>query len=163
MPSHRETRIVPFTAEQMFAVVADVERYPEFVPGCVGLRVRNREADGAVEYITAEMLVAYHGLRERYVSRVRLDQEAHTIEARHVEGAFDHLDTRWRFTPEGEGARVEFSIDFAFKSRLLSAVAGLAFDNIVRRMADAFFARAAKLYGPLQQTAEQAKRGIDRS
>jgi coenzyme Q-binding protein COQ10 len=152
VPSHTETRNLPFTAEQMFAVVADVERYPEFVPGCVGLRVRERERAGALEYIIAEMLVSYHGLRERYVSRVTLDRQARTIHARHVEGAFHHLDTRWRFTPDGQGCIVEFSIDFAFKNRLLSAVAGLA-----------FFTRAAILYGGSQQAAEQPERGVDRS
>ena len=147
----------------MFAVVADVERYPEFVPGCVGLRVRDRKRDGTVENITAEMLVAYHGLRERYVSGVRLDKQDLTISARHIEGAFDHLDTRWRFTPEGNGCRVDFSIDFALKSRLLSAIAGVGFDSMVRRMADAFFDRAAKLYGASQQAPEQAQTSASRS
>lgn len=131
----------------MFAVVADVERYPEFVPGCAGLRVRERERKGPLQYLTTEVQVSYHGLRERYTSRVALDPDKGAIDVHHLKGPFDHLDTRWRFTPRLTGCEVFFAIDFAFRNRLLTAVVGLVFDGMVRHTADAFAVRAAELYG----------------
>jgi coenzyme Q-binding protein COQ10 len=131
----------------MYAVVADVERYPEFLPWCAGLTVLKREEEGEVRLLTAEMAVSYHGLRERYVSCVRLDKNAGTIEAVHVEGPFKRLDTHWRFVPLEGGAEVRLAIDFAFRSGLLSAVAGVAFGMVAARMAAAFIARADALYG----------------
>src|SRR5712671_4568416 len=83
MPLHQETRILPYTAEQMYAVVADIERYPEFLPWCSKVVVRKRETEAQVELVTAEMRIALHALRERYVSVVRLDRGVRTIEARH--------------------------------------------------------------------------------
>src|SRR6266446_7703319 len=97
VPLHKETRIVPYTADEMYAVVAEMERYPEFLPWCASVRVLKREREGEIEIATAEMVVAYQGLHECYVSRVRLDRAARIIEARHVEGPFKRLDTRWRF------------------------------------------------------------------
>jgi coenzyme Q-binding protein COQ10 len=146
MPLHQETRVLPYTAEQMFAVVADVARYPEFLPWCERLIVKSREKEGAVEFITAEMFIAYPPLRERYVSRVRLDPERGAIEARHVQGPFQRLDTRWRFVPLPRGCEVHFLIDFAFKSIMLSAIANVAFGFVASRMAEAFVHRAEKLY-----------------
>ncbi len=130
----------------MFAVVADVERYPEFLPWCSRLVVKKREKEGNLEYITAEMFISYQGLHERYVSSVKLDPERRTIEARHVEGPFKRLDTRWRFVPLTRGSEVHFLIDFAFKNVLLSAVAGIAFGYVASRMAEAFVVRAKALH-----------------
>ena len=131
----------------MYAVVADIERYPEFLPWCSKVVVRKRETEGHVELVTAEMRIAFHALHERYVSLVRLDRRALTIEARHVEGPFQRLDTRWRFVPLTSGSEVHFLIDFAFKSMLLSAVAGVAFGFVAAKMAEAFVQRAHRLYG----------------
>ena len=97
MPLHQESRILPYTAEQMYAVVADIERYPEFLPWCAKVVIRKRESEGNVESVIAEMRIAFHALHERYVSLVQLDRGALTIDARHVEGPFRRLDTRWRF------------------------------------------------------------------
>jgi coenzyme Q-binding protein COQ10 len=147
MPLHRETRIVPYTAEQMYAVVAAIDRYPEFLPWCSKLIVREREKQGDVEYVTAEMFVSYLALQERYVSRVRLDFPALIIEARHVEGPFRRLDNRWRFVPLARGSEVHFLIDFAFSNPVLSAVAGAAFGLVAARMQQSFITRADALYG----------------
>lgn len=147
MPHHQEIRDLPYTAEQMFAVVADVEHYPEFLPWCLSLRVLTRGREGAADIVTAEMVVGYHGVRERYISRVRLDKAARTIEAVHIEGPFERLTNRWRFEPRENGCRIHFFIDFAFRNWLLSAVAGIAFERTVMRMADAFVERAKKIYG----------------
>jgi coenzyme Q-binding protein COQ10 len=147
MPLHQETRILPYTAQQMYAVVADVEQYPKFLPWCSKLILRKRETEGAIEFITAEMFISYHALHERYISRVRLDPGAMIIEARHVEGPFRTLDTRWRFVPMETGSEVHFHIDFAFKNALLSAVANVGFGYVASRMAEAFVTRAKALYG----------------
>jgi coenzyme Q-binding protein COQ10 len=147
VPHHQEIRILPYTADEMYAVVAGVERYPEFLPWCRRLTVEKREQEGDVAIVTAEMVVAYRGLRERYTSRVRLDAKTRTIEARHVEGPFQRLDTLWRFVPLETGSEVHFSIDFAFKNALLSAVAGVAFGYVASRMTESFVTRAHALYG----------------
>jgi coenzyme Q-binding protein COQ10 len=147
MPLHQESRLLPYTAEQMYAVVADVERYPEFLPWCSKLVIRKRQNVGAVELITAEMAISYHALNERYVSCVRLDPIARTIDADHVEGPFRHLTTNWRFVPLDQGSEVHFRIAFAFKNPILSAVANVGFGYVAGRMAEAFVQRAHAIYG----------------
>jgi coenzyme Q-binding protein COQ10 len=139
--SHRETRQVPYPAELMYQVVAEVEKYPQFLPWVVALRVLSRRDNGLV----AEMAVGYGGLRERYTSDVRLDPAARTIAVIELEGPFKTLENRWRFTPNGDGCEVEFCIEFEFKSRLLHSVAGHAFEKVLLQMTDAFEARAAAL------------------
>ena len=141
MISHHEARLVPYAAELMYAVVSDVEKYPEFLPWVVALRVLSRRADG----MTAEMAVGYGGLRERYTSDVALDPAQHRIDVVQTKGPFKTLENHWRFTQKGEGCEVEFSIQFEFKSRLLHGVAGHAFEKVMLKMADAFEARAAAL------------------
>jgi len=131
----------------MYAVVADIARYPEFLPWCSKLIVRQRENEGATEVVTAEMFIAYHALQQRYISRVELDPVARTIQARHVEGPFRRLDTRWRFVPLETGSEVHFKIDFAFQNPILSAIANAGFGYVASRMAQAFVNRAAALYG----------------
>jgi coenzyme Q-binding protein COQ10 len=144
--SHHETRLVPHPAELMYAVVSDVERYPEFLPWVVALRVLSRRENG----LSAEMAVGYGGLRERYTSDVALDPVGHRIDVVQIQDKkkgtpFKTLENHWRFTPKGEGCEVEFSIAFEFKSRLLHGVAGHAFERVLLKMADAFEARAAAL------------------
>ena len=146
MPSHEEKRVLPFSTSEMFSVVSDVERYPEFVPGCAALRILERESDGGVETIVAKMKVAFGGLSESYKSKVVLDRKNGTVEACHLEGPFDHLDTRWRISRRDLGSEVHFKIDFAFRNPLLAAASNLVFDQIVQKMTDAFVARAAQLH-----------------
>jgi coenzyme Q-binding protein COQ10 len=144
--AHRETRTLVHPAALMYAVVSDVEKYPEFLPWVVALRVLSRREGG----LTAEMAVGYGGLRERYTSDVTLDPVQHRIDVVQTKGPFKTLENHWRFTPlkdesGGEGCEVEFSIAFEFKSRLLHGVAGHAFEKVMLTMADAFEARAAAL------------------
>lgn len=145
MTTHSESRVLPYTADLMYAVVAGVEKYPEFLPWCVDLRVLSTERAKNRDVLRAEMLVGFGALRERYTSRVVLDATARTVDVVQTEGPFRQLESHWRFTPEGEGCRVDFSIAFEFKSRLLDAVAGKAFEHAVLKMADAFEARARTL------------------
>lgn len=147
MPSHEERRVLPFSVNQMFAVVADIEKYPEFVPGCAALRILEREFAGEIETVIAEMVVSFGVLRETYTSKVTLDRNKGIIDACHLEGPFDHLDTRWRFLSQEPGSEVHFSIDFAFRNRLLAAASNLVFDQMVSKTTDAFVARAAQVDG----------------
>jgi len=146
MPSHSESRVVPYSADLMFVIVADVERYPEFVPWTVALRILKRHRDGDSEILIAQTLVGFQALRERYKSRAVLDSKARTIGVTQIDGVFRTLNTQWRFTPLDEkSCRVDFAIQFEFKSRVLSAVAGRAFGLVVTQMTKAFEERAAAL------------------
>jgi coenzyme Q-binding protein COQ10 len=138
MISHRETRLVPYPAELMYAVVSDVEKYPEFLPWVLALRILSRREGG----LTAEMAVGYGALRERYTSDVKLDPAIHRIDVAQIKGPFKTLENHWQFTPREEGCEVTFSILFEFKSRLLHSVAGAKFEKVMLKMADAFEARA---------------------
>ena|ERR1700722_6438404 len=129
----------------MYAIVADVERYPEFVPWCARLRILRREPEGDREIMFAETLVGYKALREKYTSRVVLDPHAYAVDVTQTEGPFRQLENHWRFTPEGDGCRVEFSILFEFKSRVLGMVAAAALAPVMSRMTDAFEERARRL------------------
>jgi coenzyme Q-binding protein COQ10 len=142
---HSETRIVPYTADHMYAVVADVERYPEFLPWVVALRIKSRAVEGQKEILLAEMAVGFRALRERYTSRVTLDPSARSIDVVAIEGPFHRLENHWRFTPEEDGTRVDFAVAFEFSSRLLQMAAGGAFEKVLLKMTDAFEARAASL------------------
>jgi coenzyme Q-binding protein COQ10 len=142
---HSESRKVPYSADLMFQVVADVEAYPKFLPWVLALRVKSRNREGARDVLAAEMLVGYGALRERYTSRVVLDREARIIDVVETEGPFKRLENHWRFAPDGEGCRVEFRIAFEFSSRLLQVTAGAAFARVMMRMTDAFEARAKEI------------------
>ena len=130
----------------MYAIVADVERYPEFVPWCVALRILKRETVGPREILLCETVVGFQALREKYTSRVTAMAGDHRIDVEQVSGVFRKLDTHWRFTPiDANSCRVDFAIDFEFKSRVLGAVAGAAFGLVVAQMTKAFEDRAKKL------------------
>ncbi len=132
----------------MFALVADIEHYPEFVPLCERLTVRGRSQEGTREVLVADMTVGYKAIRETFTTRVTLDRTAGTIMADYLDGPFRHLHNVWTFRPDGEGASVvNFFIDYEFKSRLLSAVMGSVFDRAFRKFTTAFEERADRVYG----------------
>ena len=139
---HRETRIVPYPATLMYRVVAEVEHYPAFRPWVAGLRVKSRTPGQVI----AEMLVGYKGFREKYTSRVDLDPAQLRIDVAQIEGPFRILENHWHFVPVADGCEVRFAIDFAFKNRILGAVAGAAFEKVLLKMTQAFEARAKELY-----------------
>jgi coenzyme Q-binding protein COQ10 len=141
------TRRVPFTAEQMFAIVADVESYPQFLPLCEGLVVRSREEKGGDSILIATMSVGYRAIAESFTSRVTLKPEANEIHVAYLDGPFTHLDNRWRFQDVANGSEIHFFIDYAFASRMLAVVMGAVFDKAVRRYTEAFEERARNVYG----------------
>ncbi|HYS47880.1 MAG TPA: type II toxin-antitoxin system RatA family toxin [Xanthobacteraceae bacterium] len=144
MPRFTTKRRVRHSAADMFALVADVERYPEFVPLCRALKIRRRVASGdGVETLTAQMTVAYKMIRETFTSRVTLDRPRLRILVEYLDGPFSDLDNRWTFRPLGEQAcEVEFFIAYEFRSRTLGLVMGAMFDAAFRRFAEAFERRA---------------------
>jgi coenzyme Q-binding protein COQ10 len=147
VPQFSTTRAVRHAAAEMFDLVADVERYPEFVPLCRSLKVTRREAGGEdVEVVTARMTVAYKLLHETFTSRVTLDRPNLTIGVEYLDGPFSRLDNRWTFRPLGEReCEIGFFIAYEFRSRTLSMLMGAVFDNAFRRFADAFERRADAL------------------
>jgi coenzyme Q-binding protein COQ10 len=148
MPKFETTRHVRHSPEEMFALVADVERYPEFVPMCERLAVRSRRERAGVTLIVADMTVGYKALSETFTSQVVLRPDLHRIETRNVEGPFRHLENRWVFEQAADGGTdVRFAIEYEFKSRMLGAVMGSMFDRAFRMFAEAFEARADKIYG----------------
>jgi coenzyme Q-binding protein COQ10 len=146
--SKRTRSDVPYSADQMYALVAEIERYPEFLPWCVALRIVERKGEKALEFATADMIVAYGVFREKFRSRVTFDPVARRIDADYVEGPFRLLKNEWSFEdlPSG-GSRVDFFIHFEFASRVLQAAAQSAFERIFLRMSDAFIDRAKAIYG----------------
>ncbi|MEE2915783.1 type II toxin-antitoxin system RatA family toxin [Sphingomonas ginsenosidimutans] len=143
MPKHAETRRLPYTPEQMFDLVADVRRYPEFLPWVTAMRVRQDDESATV----ADMIVGFKGLRETFTSKVG-KQRPETIHVEYVDGPLKYLRNDWRFRPDGEGGcLVDFSVDFAFKNRMFEMLAGQVFGAALRRMIGAFEERAAALYG----------------
>lgn len=142
MPTHSERRTLPYTAEQMFALVADVARYPEFLPWCLSARIHESRPDR----IVAGLEIGFRLLRERFISRVALDPPRR-IDVTYEEGPFEYLNSHWLFTPIEGGVRIDFFVDFEFRSRLLQKVMGVVFGEAVRRMVGAFEKRARDLYG----------------
>lgn len=147
MPSFKTTRRVPHSAEQMYALVADVERYPEFLPLCTGLRVLRRAKDGERDAIVAEMSVGYKAISERFTTKVTLDPEARDIHVSYVDGPFKYLENRWEFRPDPAGSAVHFAIEYEFRSLALGLLMGSMFDRAFRKFADAFERRADRVYG----------------
>jgi coenzyme Q-binding protein COQ10 len=154
MPSFRTARRVRHSAAQMFDLVADVESYPQFLPLCQGLRVLRRQTDEAgKQVIVAEMQVGYKAIRESFTSRVTLDEARREILVEYVDGPFSRLENRWSFTDEPASAggtpasRVEFFINYEFRSRTLGLLMGSMFDTAFRKFAEAFERRAHVVYG----------------
>src|ERR1051325_8442535 len=142
MPTHAEQRQLPYTPEQLFALVADVERYPEFLPWCVGARVRERRPD----LIVADLIIGFRMFRERFTSRVRLDPPRR-IDVAYTGGPFRYLNNHGIFERVPGGCRIDFFVDFEFKSKILQRLIEMLFSEAVRRMVAAFEHRAQALYG----------------
>lgn len=144
MPRHEETRRLPYSPEQMFELVADVPRYPEFLPWVSAIRVRSNSEDEML----ADMIVGFKGLRETFTSRV-IKQRPDSVHVDYIDGPLRHLSNDWRFRPDGDGGvLIDFAVDFAFKNRMFEMLAGQVFDRALRKMIGAFEARAQALYAP---------------
>jgi len=152
MPRHRETRLLPYTPEQLFDLVADVGRYQEFLPWVAATRVRSNSETEMV----ADLVVGFSALKETFTSRVRKERPGE-IEIDYIDGPLKYLHNRWLFAAAPGGTEVGFCVDFAFKNRIFEALAGKMFDAALRRMIGAFEARAATLYAPSGSSSSSAQ------
>ena len=143
MPTHAEQRILPYSPGQLFDLVADIERYPEFLPWCMAARIRKRDGN----LVVADLVIGFRVFRERFTSRVQLDPEGRRIHVAYAEGPFKYMNNHWAFEDHPDGCAIDFYVDFEFHSRVLQKVITTLFDEAVRRMVGAFETRARALYG----------------
>jgi coenzyme Q-binding protein COQ10 len=142
MPTHAERQIVPYAPEQLFDLVADVGKYPQFLPWCVAARVRKQTA----QELVADLTIGFGPFRESFTSRVTLDRP-HRVTVKYENGPFRYLNNQWEFSAVPGGTEVSFFVEFEFRSRILQAAIGVVFNEAVRRMVNAFRKRARDVYG----------------
>ncbi|MEJ2015125.1 MAG: type II toxin-antitoxin system RatA family toxin [Limibacillus sp.] len=145
MPTHAEKRVLPYRPAQLYELVADVERYPEFLPWCLGSRIKRREE----RLLVADLIIGFKLFRERFTSKVTLNPDDRRIHVAYVDGPFKYLDNHWVFLEHDEGCLIDFYVDFEFRSRLLQRGIQPLFDEAVRRMVRSFESRADDLYAPV--------------
>lgn len=146
MTTHRETRHLPYSAEQMYDLVADVPSYPEFLPWNAAARERSRREEGERIVVEADLVISFKVFRERFGSRVTLWPKRR-IETSYIDGPFSHMNSVWEFEEAADGCTVNFFVDFEFRNRVLGAAAGVFFNDAMQRIVRAFERRAAELYG----------------
>ncbi len=148
MPTHSEKRILPYRPEQMYGLVADVERYPEFLPWNSAARIKSRRDIGeGREEVLADLVVSFKVFRERFGSRLVLDPGRYRIDTEYLDGPFKFMRSHWHIKDHAEGCEVDFFVDFEFRNVVLQKLIGVVFDQAMRRIVRAFDDRAAALYG----------------
>jgi len=149
MPKHTEKREMPYSADQLFDLVADIGSYPDFLPWVSAARIRRVTETRTGKVIEADLVVSFRVFREKFGSRVTLNEQTQEIHVEYLEGPFKYLNNHWRFVALGDArCAVEFFVDFEFRSRALQALIGVVFNEAMHRIVRAFEARAAALYGP---------------
>ncbi|MEC9101597.1 MAG: type II toxin-antitoxin system RatA family toxin [Pseudomonadota bacterium] len=151
MTTHSEQKFVPFTPDQLFEMVSDVQSYPKFLPWCVGARIRSADD----ELIVADLMIGYKLLRERFTSRVTLDRAKWKIETEFTDGPFKFLRNQWEFKSCPEGCQIVFLVEFEFRSTVLQKLVSVLFNEVVLRMVSAFEKRAYFLYGTTNRLSVQ--------
>jgi coenzyme Q-binding protein COQ10 len=151
MPTHAEQRTLPFTQQQLFDLVSDVERYPEFLPWCIAVRMKKREET----MLEADLVIGFKMFRESFTSRVDLDRPQR-IDVTYLSGPLKYLNNHWRFFPVEEGCIIDFYVNFEFRSRVFQSLVGALFNEAVSRMVRAFEVRAHELYGAGSKTPGKA-------
>jgi len=147
MPTHSEKRNLPYTQQQLFDLVGDVEKYPEFLPWCLAARITKRENN----IFYADLIIGYKIVREKFTSKVTLSRpgsKPDSIQVEYIKGPMKHLSNDWKFIAEPDGScTIDFFVDFVFKNKIFQNLMGLFFDKALRKMVGAFEARACDLYG----------------
>ncbi|MDE8347854.1 MAG: type II toxin-antitoxin system RatA family toxin [Acidocella sp.] len=148
MTNYTERKLVPYTPAQLFALVADVAKYPSFLPWCVGARIRSKQGN----VLVADLTIGFGPFREGFTSRVTLTPPDATsycaINVKYENGPFKYLHNEWKFTPDAQGCVVDFYVDFEFRNIVLQKAIGVVFTEAVRLMVNAFLKRARTVYGP---------------
>jgi len=147
MPTHSEIRRMPYTAQQMYDLVADVESYSKFLPWTAAARIREIKDEGDRQVMLADLVISFKVFRERFGSRVTLWPDARRIDTEYLDGPFSKMVSHWRFEDAEDGCDVHFDVDFAFRNKLLQSTATLFFNDAMQRVVRAFERRAAELYG----------------
>lgn len=148
MPTHSETKHLPYTAQQMYDLVADVENYPEFLPWTAAARIRSSRQEGTAVVMLADLVISFKVFRERFGSRVTLYSDARKIDTEYLDGPFEKMVSNWAFEPADDGGcNVSFYVDFAFRNKLLQTTATIFFNDAMQRIVRAFERRAAELHG----------------
>ncbi|WP_434286997.1 type II toxin-antitoxin system RatA family toxin [Celeribacter sp. SCSIO 80788] len=148
MPTHQETKHLPYSADQMYALVADVENYPKFLPWNAAARIRSRTDMGDHELMLADLVISFKVFREKFGSRVKLFPAERKIDTEYLDGPFRYMKSWWVFTPAADGGcDIEFFVDFEFKNAILQGVIGVVFNEAMQRIVRAFERRAQELYG----------------
>lgn len=156
MPTHAEQRVLPHRPDQMFDLVADVEKYPEFLPWCIGCRIRRRRGN----VIIADLVIGFKMIRERFTSQVTLDHANRRIDVQYLDGPFRYLNNHWSFQEHEKGCKIEFFIDFEFRTKLLQRLIEPLFNEAVKRMVRAFETRADELYGRSAERSSATQRSL---
>ena len=146
MTSHSETKHLPYTAKEMFDLVADISSYPEFLPWCAAARVRKEVQKGEVKQVEADLVISFKVFREKFGSRVLLDASNYIIETDYIDGPFRYMHSVWSFENCKEGCEVKFDVNFEFKNAMLQSIIGLVFNDAMQRIVRAFERRASDLY-----------------
>lgn len=147
MPAHSETRALPYTAQQMYDLVADVGQYPAFLPWCSAARVRSVKDVGASQVMEADLVISFKVFREKFASKVVLWPNDLKVDTEYLDGPFKYMHSTWEFTPNETGCDVHFFVDFEFRNAILQGIIGLVFNEAMQRIVKAFEQRAATLHG----------------
>jgi coenzyme Q-binding protein COQ10 len=147
MPTHSETKQLPYSADQMYALVADVAKYPEFLPWTAAARIRSDEDRGDHRVMDADLVISFKVFRERFTSRVVLWPHSRKIDTEYLDGPFKKMVSNWHFEDTAQGCNVHFHVDFEFRNRVLQGIIGVVFNEAMQRVVRAFEARALVLYG----------------
>lgn len=147
MPTHTETRALPYTADQMYALVADVANYPKFLPWTAAARIRREVDQGDHRLMDADLVISFKVFRERFTSRVLLWDTARRIDTEYLDGPFKYMKSDWSFTDTEDGCDVHFHVDFEFRNKMLQGIIGIVFNEAMQRVVRAFEQRAGDLYG----------------
>ena len=147
MPTHSETRELPYSARQMYDLVADVGSYPQFLPWTAAARIRSNEDRGDHRVMEADLVISFKVFRERFTSRVVLWPEASKIDTEYLDGPFRHMKSNWAFEDTDLGCKVHFFVDFEFRNAILQTIIGVVFNEAMQRVVRAFERRAQALYG----------------
>lgn len=147
MPSHAETRVLPYTAQQMYDLVADVASYPKFLPWCAAARIRSVTPKDGGDEMLADLVISFKVFREKFGSRVLLKADEKHIQTEYLDGPFKFLKSTWDFKDVEGGCEVSFFVDFEFKNAILQSVIGVVFNEAMNRIVKAFEKRAEALYG----------------
>lgn len=147
MPTHSETRVLPYNAQQMYDLVADVARYPEFLPWTAAARIKSLNDQGDHTVMDADLVISFKVFRERFTSRVTLWPAPKKIDTEYLDGPFKYMKSNWAFRDVAGGCEVDFFVDFEFRNAILQKIIGVVFNEAMQRVVKAFEKRAQALYG----------------